>query len=241
MKITRNTLETTRGPADWFTGDVYVDTLAAPSAPSRLGAANVHFTPGRAHRLAHPPLRPDDPRHRGRRAVPAPRRAGRGHPPRRPCLLRARGGPLARRRPDPVHGPRRHARGRRLRQPGHLGRARHGRGIRRRAGDRRLTPPAFYAPGMALHELTEIRTELFIDGGVRGADDALPGDRPRRRRVGRRLRRAPPAPSRPRPPSPLRTGRSRPGPRARPQQRAALLIGRAGAARGRPRRRRPRC
>ena len=45
MKITRSTLETNKGPSDWFTGDVYIDTVATPSPPSRV-AANVHFTPG---------------------------------------------------------------------------------------------------------------------------------------------------------------------------------------------------
>jgi quercetin dioxygenase-like cupin family protein len=46
MQITRNSLETSRGPRDWFSGDVYVDTVAAPSDRSRIGAASVHFTPG---------------------------------------------------------------------------------------------------------------------------------------------------------------------------------------------------
>jgi quercetin dioxygenase-like cupin family protein len=46
MQITRNELETGRGPGDWFTGTVYVDTIAAPSGGSGLGAASVHFTPG---------------------------------------------------------------------------------------------------------------------------------------------------------------------------------------------------
>jgi quercetin dioxygenase-like cupin family protein len=46
MQITRNSLETTPGPSEWFTGAVYIDTLAAPSAPSRLSASGVHFTPG---------------------------------------------------------------------------------------------------------------------------------------------------------------------------------------------------
>ncbi|HWE10114.1 MAG TPA: cupin domain-containing protein [Solirubrobacteraceae bacterium] len=46
MQITRNSLDTTPGPRDWFTGDVYLDTIAAPSPPSRAGAASVHFTPG---------------------------------------------------------------------------------------------------------------------------------------------------------------------------------------------------
>lgn len=46
MQITRNSLETTKGPAGWFTGDVYVDAVAANPEPSRVQAANVHFTPG---------------------------------------------------------------------------------------------------------------------------------------------------------------------------------------------------
>jgi quercetin dioxygenase-like cupin family protein len=46
LQITRDTLETNRGPSDWFTGAVYVDTIAAPSEDSRVGAACVHFTPG---------------------------------------------------------------------------------------------------------------------------------------------------------------------------------------------------
>lgn len=46
MKITTNTLETTPGPRDWFTGAVYIDTVAAPSDGARLNASSVHFTPG---------------------------------------------------------------------------------------------------------------------------------------------------------------------------------------------------
>jgi quercetin dioxygenase-like cupin family protein len=46
MEITRSSLDTGRGPSDWFTGDVYVDTVAAPSNGSRLSASSVHFTPG---------------------------------------------------------------------------------------------------------------------------------------------------------------------------------------------------
>jgi quercetin dioxygenase-like cupin family protein len=46
MQITRSTLETGRGPAEWFTGDVYIDTIAVPTAAYRVSAANVHFTPG---------------------------------------------------------------------------------------------------------------------------------------------------------------------------------------------------
>ena len=46
MEITRNSVETTPGPSDWFTGSVFIDPVAAPSGPSRLSAASVHFTPG---------------------------------------------------------------------------------------------------------------------------------------------------------------------------------------------------
>src|SRR5215211_3962430 len=46
MQITRSGTDTQKGPADWFTGDVYIDTLAAPEATSTIAAANVHFTPG---------------------------------------------------------------------------------------------------------------------------------------------------------------------------------------------------
>jgi quercetin dioxygenase-like cupin family protein len=38
--------DTNPGPSDWFTGAVYVDTVATPAELSRLGAASVHFTPG---------------------------------------------------------------------------------------------------------------------------------------------------------------------------------------------------
>jgi quercetin dioxygenase-like cupin family protein len=46
MQITRNSLDTAAGPEDWFTGSVHIDSVATPSAESRLSAACVHFTPG---------------------------------------------------------------------------------------------------------------------------------------------------------------------------------------------------
>jgi quercetin dioxygenase-like cupin family protein len=46
MQITRNSLDTSTGPPDWFTGSVYIDTVASPTPPSRVAAAIVHFTPG---------------------------------------------------------------------------------------------------------------------------------------------------------------------------------------------------
>ena len=46
MEITRSSIDTQKGPADWFTGDVYIDAVAAPAGTSTFAAANVHFTPG---------------------------------------------------------------------------------------------------------------------------------------------------------------------------------------------------
>lgn len=46
MQITRSSTETIKGPADWFTGDVYLDAIAANPEPSKVQAANVHFAPG---------------------------------------------------------------------------------------------------------------------------------------------------------------------------------------------------
>ncbi|MGA7989096.1 MAG: cupin domain-containing protein [Candidatus Dormiibacterota bacterium] len=46
MEVTRNNRDTARGPAEWFTGDVYIDPVATPTRGSRLNASTVHFTPG---------------------------------------------------------------------------------------------------------------------------------------------------------------------------------------------------
>jgi quercetin dioxygenase-like cupin family protein len=46
VQITRSSIETTAGPSAWFTGTVFIDAVAAPSATSRVSASNVHFTPG---------------------------------------------------------------------------------------------------------------------------------------------------------------------------------------------------
>ncbi len=46
MEITRSSIATTQGSADWFTGAVYVDAVAAPTETSRVSAAGVHFAPG---------------------------------------------------------------------------------------------------------------------------------------------------------------------------------------------------
>ncbi len=52
MQITRNSIETRMGPSEWFTGTVYIDSIATPSKGSRLSASSVHFTPG-AHTAWH--------------------------------------------------------------------------------------------------------------------------------------------------------------------------------------------
>jgi quercetin dioxygenase-like cupin family protein len=46
MRITRNTLQTVPDPSEWFTGAVYINTVATPSEPSHLAAGSVHFTLG---------------------------------------------------------------------------------------------------------------------------------------------------------------------------------------------------
>ena len=46
MEMNRNSGATTPGPSEWFTGGVFMDQVAAPSASSRLNASSVHFTPG---------------------------------------------------------------------------------------------------------------------------------------------------------------------------------------------------
>jgi quercetin dioxygenase-like cupin family protein len=46
MQVTKNGVATTIGSGDWFTGAVFVDSMATPSKTSRLSASSVHFTPG---------------------------------------------------------------------------------------------------------------------------------------------------------------------------------------------------
>jgi quercetin dioxygenase-like cupin family protein len=46
MQVTSNGIDTTAGPEDWFTGAVFIDSVAAPSGDARLSASSVHFTPG---------------------------------------------------------------------------------------------------------------------------------------------------------------------------------------------------
>jgi quercetin dioxygenase-like cupin family protein len=46
VNITRSSIDTAKGPAEWFTGDVYIDAIAVAPAPARVRANLVHFTPG---------------------------------------------------------------------------------------------------------------------------------------------------------------------------------------------------
>jgi quercetin dioxygenase-like cupin family protein len=46
LQITKNGIQTKLGSSDWFTGTVYIDTVATPAGPSRVNASSVHFTPG---------------------------------------------------------------------------------------------------------------------------------------------------------------------------------------------------
>src|SRR4051795_13024628 len=46
MEITRSSIDTAKGPDSWFTGDVYIDAVAAAPPPARVQANLVHFAPG---------------------------------------------------------------------------------------------------------------------------------------------------------------------------------------------------
>jgi quercetin dioxygenase-like cupin family protein len=46
MEIIRNRPQTTSGPAEWFTGRVFIDGIEPTDADSRVRAFRVHFSPG---------------------------------------------------------------------------------------------------------------------------------------------------------------------------------------------------
>ncbi|QEU96077.1 (R)-mandelonitrile lyase [Streptomyces kanamyceticus] len=46
MHITRTRPDSKQGPAEHFTGAVWLDEIAAPELPSRLRMFSVHFAPG---------------------------------------------------------------------------------------------------------------------------------------------------------------------------------------------------
>ena len=55
MKFTESSQNTGKGPADWFTGDVYIDGIRNPDEQSAVGAAHVRFTPGARTAWHHHP------------------------------------------------------------------------------------------------------------------------------------------------------------------------------------------
>jgi hypothetical protein len=56
---------TGKGPAEWFTGDVWFDVIYRGEEPSRARENMVKFAPRRPHGLALPRPRPDAVHRRG--------------------------------------------------------------------------------------------------------------------------------------------------------------------------------
>ena len=52
MQYIPSSTPTVKGPAAWFTGDVYIDSIKDPDKQSPVGCAHVRFTP-RAHTAWH--------------------------------------------------------------------------------------------------------------------------------------------------------------------------------------------
>lgn len=46
MQVKKIRDATSKGPAEWFTGDVYVDSITSPNEHSNLMVGHVHFAPG---------------------------------------------------------------------------------------------------------------------------------------------------------------------------------------------------
>ena len=55
MQITKSSIATGTGSAEWFTGQVYVDTATSPTAPPAAAGRERPLHAERADRLAHPP------------------------------------------------------------------------------------------------------------------------------------------------------------------------------------------
>ena len=55
MKFTSSGGQTVTGPADWFTGTVYIDGIRNPDDQSAVGCAHVRFTPGARTAWHHHP------------------------------------------------------------------------------------------------------------------------------------------------------------------------------------------
>ncbi len=71
-----------KGPAEWFTGDVYIDPLVQAAEPSRVNVKRGALHPVRPERVALPRCRPDAVRHRrpGVSCSPAAARSRRSGP-----------------------------------------------------------------------------------------------------------------------------------------------------------------
>jgi quercetin dioxygenase-like cupin family protein len=55
MQVTPSASQTVPGPADWFAGDVLIDSIRSPDGQSAIGASHVRFAPGaRTAWHAHP-------------------------------------------------------------------------------------------------------------------------------------------------------------------------------------------
>jgi quercetin dioxygenase-like cupin family protein len=46
MRVSRSAGRTASGPAEWFTGTVFIDGIRNPDAQSGIGCAHVRFAPG---------------------------------------------------------------------------------------------------------------------------------------------------------------------------------------------------
>jgi quercetin dioxygenase-like cupin family protein len=46
MRFTRSGGNTAQGPADWFTGTVFIDNVRGPDDDTAIGCAHVRFAPG---------------------------------------------------------------------------------------------------------------------------------------------------------------------------------------------------
>ena len=55
MQITRSSIDTAKGPSDWFTGDVYIDSVAAAPAAVPADGEPGALHARRTHPLAPPP------------------------------------------------------------------------------------------------------------------------------------------------------------------------------------------
>ena len=82
--------DSTKGPADMFTGDVYFDVIAKGEEPSRMRVNTVRFAPCARTAWHTPRVRSDPARHRRHRPGPIPRWRGRRHAARRHRVHAAR-------------------------------------------------------------------------------------------------------------------------------------------------------